>query len=171
MTNTTVETPHQSTVQCVLQFHNYNTTLKQAIFLPSLSCICICLLLVLHSPFSSLGSLSPSVSFSFSVSLSPPYFCLCLYFYLSLCFHHGLSLHVSHIFLFFSLFSLPDLSLSLSVVSPGLCCRFVLLAELGGPLSCSAVLVITISLRMTVSRVEAPFHQGLVGKTLAKFCA
>lgn len=140
--------------------------------MPSLSCVSVsafpCSTLFVLLPGL---SLSLSVSFSFSVSLSPPYFCLCLYFYLSLCFHHGLSLHVSHIFLFFSLFSLPDLSLSLSVVSPGLCCRFVLLAELGGPLSCSAVLVITISLRMTVSRVEAPFHQGLVGKTLAKFCA
>lgn len=41
----------------------------------------------------------------------------------------------------------------------------------GRPLSCSTGFVITISLRMTVSGVEAPFHPGLVGKTLAKFPA
>lgn len=34
----------------------------------------------------------------------------------------------------------------------------------GRPLSCSAGFVITNSLRMTVSGVEAPFHPGLVGE-------
>lgn len=45
------------------------------------------------------------------------------------------------------------------------------LAGLAEPLSCSAVLVITISLRTTVFGVEAPFQLGLVGEVFAKFGA
>lgn len=61
-------------------------------------------------------------------------------------------------------------SLSSSVSSLHFFTVFVL-AGLAESLSCSAVLVITISLRTTVLGVEATFQLGLVGEIFAKFGA
>lgn len=113
MTNTTVETPHQSTVQCVLQFHNCNTTLKQAIFCHPSPVYLYLPFLVLHSLFYSLGSLSLYRYLSLSLFLSLLRISVCVCTFISPSVFIMGSLSMSLISFSFSLCSLSLIFLSL----------------------------------------------------------